>query len=61
MEEITRFLVRIQALKATLPQRTIIPAYLALGGFTEDAMALCEENGVGTAQGLEYVQKDWSF
>ena len=61
VEEINGFLGKIQALRASLPQRTIIPAYLALGGFTEEALTLCQENGVGTAQRMEYVQKDWSF
>ncbi len=60
-EEVARFVVKIEALAAARPGRRILPAYLALGGFTEEAQAHCRENGVGFASRLEYVQKEWSF
>ena len=30
--------------------KTILPAFLALGGFTKDAQQLCEERCIGTAE-----------
>ncbi len=36
---------------ATLfPDKTILPAFLSLGGFTVDAADLCEDRGIGTAE-----------
>jgi hypothetical protein len=32
------------------PDRTILPAFLALGGFTDEALRLCEARGIATAE-----------
>ncbi len=37
-----------------VPDNTILPAFLALGGFTEDALTLCETQGIGTAERIAH-------
>lgn len=59
--DITRFLKKLDALKASLSTGRIVPAYLALGGFTDEALAVCREQGVGVADRMSYIQQDWSF
>jgi len=39
--------VRIYA--KSVPDKKILPAFLSLGGFTDEAMRLCKEHGIGTA------------
>ncbi|MCP4692071.1 MAG: hypothetical protein GY859_28760 [Desulfobacterales bacterium] len=40
---------------ATLhPDKTILPAFLSLGGFIEDAGAFCKEKGIGTADKIAH-------
>ncbi|MCP4754962.1 MAG: hypothetical protein GY866_29140, partial [Proteobacteria bacterium] len=40
---------------ATLfPDKTILPAFLSLGGFTVDAGKLCEKRGIGTAEKIDH-------
>jgi len=36
------------------PGKTVLPAFLSLGGFTDDAMRLCEELGIGTAERITH-------
>ncbi len=36
------------------PDKTILPAFLALGGFQEDAMKLCEQHGIGRAERIAF-------
>ncbi|MCP4353712.1 MAG: hypothetical protein GY795_50335 [Desulfobacterales bacterium] len=36
------------------PDKTILPAFLSLGGFTEEAMQVCEKRGIGTAECIEH-------
>ncbi len=59
--DITRFLKKLDALKASLSTGRIVPAYLALGGFTDEALAVCREQGVGVADRMSYIQQDWSL
>ena len=44
------FAEKVDAYARDAPGKTILPAFLSLGGFTEDAMRLCEERGIGTAE-----------
>ncbi len=61
LDEVDNFISKIKILKAVWPGRRILPAYLALGGFTEKAQARCGENGVGFASRMTYVQREWGF
>ena len=40
--------VRIYA--KSVPDKIILPVFLSLGGFTDEAMRFCEERGIGTAE-----------
>jgi len=44
------FREKVQVYAIQVPDKTILPAFLALGGFKEDAMQLCKEGGIGTAE-----------
>jgi hypothetical protein len=37
-----------------VPDNTILPAVLSLGGFQEDALRVCEERGIGTADRIAH-------
>jgi len=36
------------------PDRTILPAFLSLGGFRGNALKLCQTLGIGTAEKIEH-------
>ena len=48
------FAEKLKVYATQFPDKTILPAFLSLGGFTENARQLCEEHGIGTAEGLAY-------
>ncbi len=48
------FAEKVDAYARDAPGKTILPAFLSLGGFTEDAMRLCEERGIGTAERIAH-------
>ncbi|MEA1967756.1 MAG: hypothetical protein U9N77_06025 [Thermodesulfobacteriota bacterium] len=39
-------------------EKDILPAFLSVGGFTEEAMQFCKVNGIGTAERIEYFIED---
>jgi len=43
------FAEKIGIYAENVPGKTILPAFLSLGGFTEEAMKFCEEQGIGSA------------
>ena len=49
------FQEKVEVYAALFPDETVLPAYLSLGGFTEEAQRFCEERGIGTAEGIEYL------
>ncbi|QTA92756.1 hypothetical protein [Desulfonema magnum] len=36
------------------PDKIVLPAFLALGGFTDDALEFCRKQGIGTAEKIEH-------
>ncbi len=36
------------------PDRSVLPAFLSLGGFTKDALEFCQSQGIGTAEKIEH-------
>ncbi len=36
------------------PDRTVLPAFLSLGGFRGDALELCQDKGIGTAEKIRH-------
>jgi hypothetical protein len=43
-----------QYLQGHAADKVILPAFLSLGGFTDEATRFCEERGIGTAEGIEW-------
>ncbi len=44
----------VEVYATQVPDKTILPVFLALGGFTEDALKLCERDGIGTAERIAH-------
>jgi len=48
------FTEKIEIYAKSIPDKTILPAFLSLGGFTAEAMRFCEERGIGTANHIAH-------
>jgi len=48
------FAEKVEIYAKNAPGKTILPAFLALGGFTGEALQLCEELGIGTADRIAH-------
>ncbi len=44
------FAEKVEIYAKSVSLKTILPAFLSLGGFAEEARAFCRENGIGTAE-----------
>ncbi len=45
---------KVKVYASLFPEKTILPAFLSLGGFTVDAGEYCKEKGIGTAVKIEH-------
>ncbi|MCP4104001.1 MAG: hypothetical protein GY749_00450, partial [Desulfobacteraceae bacterium] len=36
------------------PKKKILPVFLSVGGFTKDAVKLCRQSGIGTAEKIAF-------
>ncbi|MEA1966685.1 MAG: hypothetical protein U9N77_00445, partial [Thermodesulfobacteriota bacterium] len=56
LEAVETFHEKLAAYKtaASLSEQQILPGFLSVGGFTEDALAYCKQNGIGTTEKIEY-------
>jgi len=48
------FVEKIDVYARQNSDNTILPAFLSLGGFREDARRLCENHGIGTAECIAF-------
>jgi len=48
------FAEKLAVYATQVPDNTILPAFLSLGGFTEDARQLCEKHDIGTAERIAH-------
>jgi len=48
------FIEKLEVYAKHIPDKTILPAFLSLGGFTADAMRLCEEQGIAMVERIAY-------
>ncbi len=48
------FWEKVQVYQHQHPEARILPAFLSLGGFTEEALTSCEEHGIGWATQIEH-------
>ncbi|MCP4106466.1 MAG: hypothetical protein GY749_13190 [Desulfobacteraceae bacterium] len=44
------FIEKVQVYEKHVPDKTVLPAFLSLGGFTDEAAQFCKKRGVGTAE-----------
>jgi len=52
------FREKADAFAKRFPQKTILPVFLSVGGFTGPATRFCQEHGIGVAKKINYFQKD---
>ncbi|MCP4401200.1 MAG: hypothetical protein GY801_28370 [bacterium] len=48
------FLEKLENYTKQVPGKTLLPAFLSLGGFTEDALRLCRTRQIGTAEKIAH-------
>lgn len=48
------FLEKLESYAKHVPEHTLLPAFLSLGGFTEEALHLCRTRHIGTAEIIAY-------
>jgi hypothetical protein len=48
------FWEKVQVYQRQHPEEIVLPAFLSLGGFTEEALKCCEEHGIGWATQIEH-------
>ena len=48
------FAEKVAVYAESVPDRIILPAFLSLGGFTDEAMQICEERSIGTAERIAH-------
>lgn len=63
-EPVNRSIVSVLATRAAVfasenPDRTVVPALLATGGFSPEALEACEIGKIATASAINYVHKTW--
>jgi DNA-binding Lrp family transcriptional regulator len=52
--QVADFWEKVQVYQRQHPEEIILPAFLSLGGFTEEALASCKEYGIGWATQIEH-------
>ncbi len=53
----TDFLEKLAAFAALHPDKRLVPAFFSAGGFTDEALQACAENGIATAS--QFVLGEW--
>jgi hypothetical protein len=48
------FQEKVEAYSTLFPEKTILPTFLSLGGFTKDAEQFCQEQNIATAEEIQY-------
>jgi len=52
---ITHFIEKINVYSDSYPQKTVLSAFFSLGGFTDEAMTLCQSNKIATTDKLTFI------
>jgi hypothetical protein len=53
------FATRVSLFAEQHPDWQVLAGFLSLGGFTEEALVLCQELKIGTAEAINYQHKQW--
>ncbi len=54
LKMVEEFLEKVEAYQKQCPDKKVLPAFLSLGGFVENAKTVCEEQGIGMAFRIEH-------
>jgi hypothetical protein len=52
---VSLFMEKVKVYSDIYPQKTVLPAFFSLGGFTDEAMALCQSNYIATTDKLTFI------
>jgi len=53
-EAVEDFWEKVEVYAKHFPDQTILPAFLSLGGFTDEAQGYCKERGIGMAERIRW-------
>jgi len=56
VEQVADFQEKVALYQSQHPEKVILAGFLSLGGFTQDALALCQAEGIGWATELEDLE-----
>ncbi|OEU56317.1 MAG: hypothetical protein BA862_05485 [Desulfobulbaceae bacterium S3730MH12] len=54
------FQEKVDVYSGLYPAKKILPCFLALGGFSEEALIFCRNRCIGTAEKIDYFEKEWN-
>ncbi|HLC15059.1 MAG TPA: hypothetical protein VJL89_02385 [Thermodesulfovibrionia bacterium] len=52
---VEEFLKKVNIYVRNFPEKTVLTAFLSLGGFTEEARAFCKSKGIGMAEKIQFM------
>ncbi|MCP4651972.1 MAG: hypothetical protein GY858_01115, partial [Candidatus Omnitrophica bacterium] len=55
LKEVQDFHDKVEAYMQSVHEKTILPAFLSLGGFTHEAQLFCQSKGIGTAEAIQWL------
>lgn len=57
---VENFWEKVEVYRQLYPKQSLLPGFLSLGGFNEDALHFCQTQGIGTATEIVYLQTEWN-
>ncbi len=54
LKAVKDFQEKVKVYAGQFPDKTVLPAYLSLGGFTDEARQFCREQGIGMVEQIRY-------
>jgi hypothetical protein len=48
------FVEKVEVYATQVPEKMVLPTFLSLGGFTDEARQFCQERGIGTAERIAH-------
>jgi hypothetical protein len=55
LKDVEDFADKVAAYRQQFPDQVVLPAFLSLGGFTDEARQLCEARGIAIAERIVYL------
>ena len=54
LNSVEDFAEKVDVYAKCFPEKIILPAFLSLGGFTDETLRFCEERDIGTVERITY-------